>query len=132
MVLPQKAQNRFTQKFIAEKILPQITQIYTEVMVLYGGEVLWENISQKVTTEERLVDRLEDFAFPSLSTSLYSAYNVSITAMLADMVDIFAKQFKTAYLTTSPSHHLTISPSHHHTTSPIIKLFQLKNNHYET
>ena len=34
VVLPQKAQNRFTQKFIAEKILPQITQIYTEVMVL--------------------------------------------------------------------------------------------------
>lgn len=37
----------------------------------------------------RLVDRLEDFAFPSLSTSLYSVYNVSVTAMLADMVDIF-------------------------------------------
>ena len=62
----------------------------------------------------RLVDRLEDFAFPSLSTSLYSAYNVSITAMLADMVDIFAKQFKTAYLTTSTSQHLNTSTSHHH------------------
>ena len=61
----------------------------------------------------RLVDRLEDFAFPSLSTSLYSAYNVSITAMLADMVDIFAKQFKTAYLNISPSHHITTSPHHH-------------------
>ena len=114
-VLPQKARN--AQNLLAEKSLPQMAQIYTEVMVLYGGEVLWENISQKVTTEERLVDRLEDFAFPSLSTSLYSAYNVSITAMLADMVDIFAKQFKTAYLTTSPSHHLNTSPSHHLTTS---------------
>ena len=61
----------------------------------------------------RLVDRLEDFAFPSLSTSLYSAYNVSVTAMLADMVDIFAKQFKTAYLTISPSHHLNTSTSQH-------------------
>jgi len=66
----------------------------------------------------RLIDRLEDFAFPSLSTSLYSAYNVSVTAMLADMVDIFAKQFKTAYLTTSPSHHLNTSPSHHITITP--------------
>ena len=65
----------------------------------------------------RLVDRLEDFAFPSLSTSLYSAYNVSITAMLADMVDIFAKQFKTAYLNISPHHHITISTSHHITIS---------------
>ena len=34
VVLPQKAQNRFTQKFIAEKSLPQMAQIYTEVMVL--------------------------------------------------------------------------------------------------
>ena len=66
-----------------------MAQIYTEVMVLYGGEVLWENISQKVTTEERLVDRLEDFAFPSLSTSLYCSYTVRVTAMLADMTDFW-------------------------------------------
>ena len=41
----------------------------------------------------RLIDRLEDFAFPSLSTSLYCSYTVRVTAMLADMVDIFAKQY---------------------------------------
>lgn len=44
----------------------------------------------------RLVDRLEDFAFPSLSTSLYSVYNVSITAMLADMADFW-------YITKTPN-----------------------------
>ena len=73
-----------------------MAQIYTEVMVLYGGEVLWENISQKVTTEERLVDRLEDFAFPSLSTSLYCSYTVRVTAMLEDMADFW-------YITKTPN-----------------------------
>ena len=105
MVLPQKARN--AQNLLAEKSLPQMAQIYTEVMVLYGGEVLWENISQKVTTEERLVDRLEDFAFPSLSTSLYSAYNVSITAMLADMADFW-------YITKTPNKTTQKHQTKHH------------------
>ena len=51
VVLPQKARN--AQNLLAEKSLPQMAQIYTEVMVLYGGEVLWENISQKVTTDKK-------------------------------------------------------------------------------
>ena len=42
--------------------------------------------------------------------------------MLADMVDIFAKQFKTAYLNISPSHHITTSPHHHLTISPSLCL----------
>ena len=42
--------------------------------------------------------------------------------MLEDMVDIFAKQFKTAYLTTSPSQHLNTSTPQHLTTSPSLCL----------
>ena len=38
--------------------------------------------------------------------------------MLADMVDIFAKQFKTAYLNISTPHHLNTSTPQHLTISP--------------
>ena len=44
----------------------------------------------------RLVDRLEDFAFPSLSTSLYCSYTVRVTAMLEDMADFW-------YITKTPN-----------------------------
>ena len=36
-----------------------------------------------------MVDRLEDFAFSSLSTSLYCSYTVRVTTMLEDMADFF-------------------------------------------
>ena len=36
-----------------------------------------------------LVDRLVDIALESLSTSLYRARNVQVTAILEDMVDFF-------------------------------------------
>ena len=39
---------------------------------------------------DRLVDRLVDIAPESLSTSLYRAHNVQVTAILEDMVDFFA------------------------------------------
>ena len=39
-----------------------------------------------------MIDRLEDFAFPSLSTSLYCSYTVRVTAMLADMADFGISQ----------------------------------------
>ena len=38
---------------------------------------------------DRLVDRLVDIALESLSTSLYRARNVQVTAILEDMVDFF-------------------------------------------
>lgn len=38
---------------------------------------------------DRLVDRLVDIALGSLSTSLYRARNVQVTAILEDMVDFF-------------------------------------------
>lgn len=38
---------------------------------------------------DRLADRLVDIALESLSTSLYRARNVQVTAILEDMVDFF-------------------------------------------
>lgn len=38
-------------------------------------------------TTDRLVDRLVDIALRNISTSLYRARNVQVTAMLEDMVD---------------------------------------------
>lgn len=40
-----------------------------------------------VSAYDRLVDRLVDIALESLSTSLYRARNVQVTAILEDMVD---------------------------------------------
>lgn len=40
-------------------------------------------------TPLRLADRLADIAFGSISTSLYCAQNVQVTAILGDMVDFF-------------------------------------------
>ena len=50
----------------------------------------------------RLVDRLEDFAFSSLSTSLYCSYTVRVTAMLGDMVDFFVNHIRSGWLQPPP------------------------------
>ena len=59
-----------------------------------------------------MVDRLEDFAFSSLSTILYCSYTVRVTAMMEDMADFFRQLNLKQHISTS--HHLTISPPHHH------------------
>lgn len=38
---------------------------------------------------DRLADKLVDIALESLSTSLYRARNLRVTAILGDMVDFF-------------------------------------------
>ena len=50
------------------------------------------------TLTHRLVDRLEDFAYSSLSTSLYCSYTVGVTPILEDMADFFVNHIRSGGL----------------------------------